>query len=129
MSPRSRFRAEMARRGYGAPASSSSGATSGTSPSSADLFFRLFQLPSASQSSSNNNNNTATSSTSPNSGGGGFRFFNLGGGPSSTNDLDSDLSSDEDEAQWNHNFNSLAHSLPFFLGMRGTKALMFFHRF
>lgn len=109
MSPRSRFRAEMARRGYGG------GSSSATSPSSSDLIFRLFQ-PSSSSNASGSGGGGAGGGPS------GFRFFNLGGASSShnnNNDLDSDLSSDEDEAHWNHNLNSLAQSLPFFLGMRG----------
>lgn len=116
MSPRSRFRAEMARRGYGG------GSSSATSPSSSDLLFRLFQ-PS---SSSNPGGSGAGGGPS------GFRFFNLGGASSShnnNNDLDSDLSSDEDEAHWNHNLNSLAQSLPFFLGMRGQFYDLIFLKF
>lgn len=112
MSPRTRFRAEMARRGYGS--------SSTASPTSSDILFRLFQ-PSSSSGS-----NTAAGNSSG-SGGNAFRgLFNLGGGggggvsSSHNHDLDSDLSSDEDEAHWNHNLNSLAQTLPFFLGMRGS---------
>ena len=82
LSPRSRFRHEMSRRGYG------------TNP---DIFLRLFQLQTAGQSSSNQN----------------------------TRALNSDLSSDDDEANWNHNLSSLATSLPFFFGMRGTICFFF----
>ena len=136
MSPRTRFRTEMARRGY--------------TNSSSDLFFRLFQFPSSSllpvANSSGQEAATVPASTevavtparslpppppppssSAGSGGGlsAFRFFNLGSLGSSANnhELDSDLSSDEDEPHWNHNMNSLAQSLPFFFGMRGGNFL------
>lgn len=94
----------------------------------------------ASSSSSNINNplnEVATPSqrsnapaTSSNSTGGlnAFRFFNLGNANSASNnsarDLDSDLSSDEDELHWNHNLNSLAQSLPFFFGVRDFKCFV-----
>lgn len=131
MSPRTRFRHEMARRGY--------------TNNSSDLFVRLFQFPSqqGSQTSSNAANppattaseststtltpSTATGSRGTSSGLSAFRFFNLGGGNSSaqnTGDLDSDLSSDEDELHWNHNLNSLAQSLPFFFGVRDFKCFV-----
>jgi hypothetical protein len=157
MSPRTRFRHEMARRGY--------------TNSSSDLFFRLFQFPSISSNSNNSNASTSTitnnnsnnltshlntnttppenaaatntANTNPltntNSMSSGLsRIFGLGGGNSSSSsshnnhhhhnnnaitgdDLDSELSSDEDEPHWNHNLNSIARSLPFFFGMRGTQ--------
>lgn len=131
MSPRTRFRHEMARRGY--------------TNNSSDLFVRLFQFPSqqgSSQTSSNSANpaiaaasesasttptpSSATGSRSNSSGLSAFRFFNLGGNSSSQNtgDLDSDLSSDEDEVHWNHNLNSLAQSLPFFFGVRDFKCFV-----
>lgn len=138
MSPRTRFRTEMARRGY--------------TNSSSDLFFRLFQFPSSTlmpaANSSGQEAATApaagmSSPTStevsvtparpvpppPSSSGGGlsaFRFFNLGSLGSSANnhELDSDLSSDEDEPHWNHNMSSLAQSLPFFFGMRDFKCFV-----
>lgn len=162
MSPRTRFRHEMARRGY--------------TNSSSDLFFRLFQFPSISSNSNNSNASTSTitnnnsnnltshlntnttppenaaatntANTNPltntNSMSSGLsRIFGLGGGNSSSSsshnnhhhhhhnnnaitgdDLDSELSSDEDEPHWNHNLNSIARSLPFFFGMRDFKCFV-----
>jgi len=150
MSPRSRFRAEMSRRGY--------------TNSSSDLFFRLFQFPNqvntnsstlansssqtASESSSNvanitplplNPTDSASSTPTPSnvtalpstrrsgnptsSGLSAFRFLNIGGNSNNnTNDLDSDLSTDEDEPHWNTN--QLTHSLPFFFGVRDFKCFV-----
>lgn len=149
MSPRTRFRTEMARRGY--------------TNSSSDLFFRLFQFPNqqstatttsargestltnSSSSQAANTPNieplsatpvtsnvvTASRATTGNSSGlSAFRFFNLGGGggggssSGQAGDLDSDLSSDEDEPHWNHNLNSLTQSLPFFFGVRDFKCFV-----
>ncbi len=126
MSPRTRFRTEMARRGY--------------TNTSSDLFFRLFQFPPQSQPQTVSASASATaniepilatpstnSTTSSGTGLSAFRFFNLGGGNSSsanTGDLDSDLSSDEDEPHWNHNMSSLAHSLPLFFGIRDFKCFV-----
>jgi E3 ubiquitin-protein ligase ZNRF1/2 len=67
--------------------------------------------------------------TSASAGLSAFRFFNLGGGGSSAitsgGDLDSDLTSDEDEPErWNHNMSSLAQSLPFFFGVRDFKCFV-----
>lgn len=86
LSPRSRFRHEMSRRGYA---------------TNSDIFFRLFQLQSPGQSSS------SSSSSNQN-----------------TRALNSDLSSDDDESNWNHNLSSLANSLPFFFGMRDLKCFV-----
>lgn len=146
MSPRSRFRAEMSRRGY--------------TNSSSDLFFRLFQFPNqlnnsstignSSQATSEPNvanitplpqNPTDSSNITPtqsnvsslsssrrtgnpsSSGLSAFRFFNIGGtGNNNTDDLDSDLSTDEDEPHWNTT--QLAHSLPFFFGVRDFKCFV-----
>ncbi len=119
----------MARRGYGA---------GGPGAPSADLFLRLFQfsqpLPATtSTSGSAPTNATTTAGTSPssnssnNNSAAAFRFFNLHNHDASINDLDSDVSSEgeagpEQAAAWpagRHFGNSLAHSMPFFFGMRG----------
>ena len=146
MSPRTRFRTEMARRGYTNnssdmffrlfqfPSSSSSASTANSPPTSAPVQtsssglsspFRLFNLGNSSNNSANNSSHTSSGtrrhishqSHRQNSGGHRLRNRETRHNDVSTSpigDLDSDLTSDDDEQSWNHNFNSLAHSLPFF---------------
>jgi hypothetical protein len=173
MSPRTRMRVEMAKRGYSTSAndflyrifqlnqmnnlaasasSTNAAATSATTTSASTQpannshgfgslsGFRLFNLGRSNSKSRNARSNPKSSSgiltnSSNSNRNNGRNFFILNTSNISSNnnnnsndiaDLDSDISSDEDEPHWSRNLNSLTHSLPFFFGMKGIMIFFFF---